>query len=67
MATVLVIDDDNALRIAIAKILRKADYSVLSATSGEEGVRHLAAEPVDVVLTDLRMEGMDGPTRARPR
>ena len=60
MATVLVIDDDNALRIAIAKILRKADYSVLSATSGEEGVRHLAAEPVDVVLTDLRMEGMDG-------
>jgi len=60
MATVLVIDDDRSLRIAIEKILRKADYRVLGAASGEDGVAHLAAEPIDVVLTDLRMEGMDG-------
>ena len=60
MPTVLVIDDDRSLRIAITKILRKADYRVLAAASGEEGIEHLANEPIDVVLTDLKMEGMDG-------
>jgi len=60
MPTVLVIDDDRSLRIAITKILRKADYRVLAAASGDEGIAHLANEPIDVVLTDLKMEGMDG-------
>ena len=60
MATVLVIDDDNALRIAMTKILRKEGHEVLSADCGEDGLRCLADAPVDVVLTDLRMEGMDG-------
>jgi len=60
MPTILVIDDDRSLRIAITKILRKADYRVLAAANGEEGVERLANEPIDVVLTDLKMEGMDG-------
>jgi two-component system response regulator HydG len=60
MGTVLVIDDDNSLRVAIEKILRKEGHRVLSASSGAEGMDFLQAEPVDVVLTDLRMGGMSG-------
>jgi len=60
MATVLVIDDDESLRVAIAKILRKEGYRVVPAAAGREGLACLAAEPVDVVLTDLKMDGLDG-------
>jgi two-component system response regulator HydG len=60
MGTVLVIDDDDSLRVAIEKILGKEGHRVLSASSGAEGMDFLQAEPVDVVLTDLRMEGMSG-------
>ena len=60
MATALVIDDDNSLRIAMAKILRKAGYRVLATDNGRDGLACLAAEPIDVVLTDLKMEGLSG-------
>ncbi len=60
MATVLIIDDDDSLRITIEKVLRREGHRVLSAADGEAGLACLAAEPVDVVLTDLKMEGIDG-------
>jgi len=60
MPTVLVIDDDSSLRIAIQKILRKAGYRVLAAAEGETGLAFLSQEPVDIVLTDLKMEGLSG-------
>ena len=60
MATVLVIDDDNSLRVAIEKILRREGHRVLAAASGADGLALLAAEPVDVMLTDLKMDGLDG-------
>jgi len=60
MARVLVIDDDDALRIAIAKTLRKEGCHVESAGTGREGLEKLRDEPFDVVLTDLRMEDLDG-------
>ena len=60
MATVLVIDDDDSLREAIQKTLRRAGHRVLCAADGQRGLAWLAAEPVDVVLTDLRMDGLDG-------
>ena len=60
MARVLVIDDDTSLRIAIEKILRKEGHRVVAAADGREGLRRLADEPFDVVLTDLRMDGLDG-------
>jgi len=60
MARVLVIDDDAALRVAIEKILRKEGHQVESAATGREGVAILQDHPFDVVLTDLRMEDLDG-------
>jgi len=60
MANVLVIDDDNSLRVAIEKILRKEGHWVQSAASGGDGLARLATTPFHVVLTDLKMEGLDG-------
>jgi len=60
MARVLVIDDDTSLRVAIEKILRKEGHHVVAAADGLSGLAHLAEEPFDVVLTDLRMDGLDG-------
>jgi DNA-binding response OmpR family regulator len=57
---VLVIDDDASLRECLATFLKVAGYLVEEAESGTEGMRRLAASPVDVVLTDLMMPGLSG-------
>jgi DNA-binding response OmpR family regulator len=56
----LVIDDDASLRQCLATFLKVAGYSVEEADSGTEGMRRLAASPVDLVLTDLMMPGLSG-------
>ena len=60
--TVLVVDDERALRRVIARALDGAGYRTLEAASGEEACELLRAEPVDVLLVDLRMPGMSGQT-----
>jgi two-component system response regulator HydG len=57
---VLVVDDQKNMRATTAMLLRSAGYSTLEAGGGDEALAVLANEPVDVVLTDLRMEPMDG-------
>ncbi len=57
---VLVIDDDLSLRQFLKNMLRRAGYEIETAAGGEEGLAILAASSVDVVVTDLTMEGMDG-------
>ena len=54
------IDDDASLRECLATFLKVAGYLVEEAESGTEGMRRLAASPVDVVLTDLMMPGLSG-------
>lgn len=59
--TILLIDDEEAVRVAAHRLLRRAGYTVFDASSGEEGlalVAHLAAV-LDVVLVDLNMPGME--------
>lgn len=60
MAKVLLIDDDAGLREVVAFILGEAGHEVLAAADGEEGLRRLAADRPDLVLTDIRMPGRDG-------
>ncbi len=59
-ATVLVVDDEANLRKVLAALLRKEGYHVLTAATGEEGLALLQQEQVEVLLTDLRMPGLDG-------
>jgi two-component system response regulator HydG len=60
MSRVLVIDDDNAVRDSIERMLRSAGYTVRSAASGEEGVTLAGDGGFDVVLSDMRMSGISG-------
>ncbi len=57
---ILVIDDDESLRRVLEYNLAQEGYAVLSAASGEQGLELLKKEGADVVVTDVRMPGMDG-------
>lgn len=58
--SVLVIDDDPLSRLAIAATLEDLGYQVLTAENGREGLDLFAAEPTDVVITDIYMPEKDG-------
>jgi DNA-binding NtrC family response regulator len=57
---VLVVDDHARARESVADVLRCAGYEVGVAASATEALVRLAQRPVDVVVTDLQMPGMDG-------
>jgi len=57
---VLVVDDDRAVRTALRVNLQKAGWEVLLAIDGDEAIQALREQPVDVVLTDVMMPGMNG-------
>ena len=63
---VLVIDDEPFLAETLAEALEKVGYECVIATSGKAGARKLDEDIFDIVLTDLKMEDMDGwPCSAR--
>src|SRR5512142_1336914 len=64
-ATVLLIEDDDDNRSLMAEVLGASGYRVVSAANGAEGLRQLAEQPVDVVLTDIGMPGVGGVEVAR--
>jgi two-component system sensor histidine kinase/response regulator len=58
---ILIVDDEKDIRLFIATLLKRENYTVLTAASGEDGLIVLEQEPdVDVVLLDLMMPGLDG-------
>jgi sigma-B regulation protein RsbU (phosphoserine phosphatase) len=59
-ATLLVVDDEDLNREALARRLEKHDYEVVAARSGREAIELLGARPVDLVLLDVMMPGMSG-------
>jgi signal transduction histidine kinase len=59
-ARLLVVDDEESLRITTAAILEKEGYVVDTASSGEEAMSLFDSAEYDLVLTDLHMEGGDG-------
>lgn len=58
--TVLLVDDDRDLLRLLSIRLAAAGYAVVTAESGEQALARLAAERPQLVITDLRMSGMDG-------
>ena len=58
--TLLIVDDEPAIVKALQRIVRNEGYRVLTALGGEEALRLVAAEPVDIVLSDMDMPGMNG-------
>jgi CheY-like chemotaxis protein len=57
---ILMIEDDEEMIALGELILEKEGFDVLSATSGPIGLEILRNAPVDLVLLDIMMEGMDG-------
>lgn len=59
-ATILVVDDEGANRYSVRKALQKVGYTVDEAPGGEEALEMIKNQEYDVVLTDIRMAGIDG-------
>ena len=59
-AHLLLVDDDSGLLKLLGMRLTSEGYSVVTAESGQEGLRVLNREKVDLVISDLRMDEMDG-------
>src|SRR5256712_5985515 len=57
---VLIIDDEPLMRISIADALKAEGCQVKVAATGLEGVDLIRKEPFEIVITDLRLPGMDG-------
>lgn len=64
-ATVLCIDDEEPGLQVRRLLLESAGYRVLSARSGVEGIKLFQSEPVDAVVLDYWMSGMNGMTVAK--
>ncbi len=58
--TILLVDDEENVLSALERIFTPEGHRVLTATSGEAGLAVLAIEQVDLVISDMRMPGMDG-------
>ena len=66
MKTILVVDDDEAIRTLLQEELEDEGYKVLIATNARDALKMVAAEALDLVILDIRMPGMDG-LEALPR
>ncbi|KPK27787.1 MAG: hypothetical protein AMK69_10010 [Nitrospira bacterium SG8_3] len=60
MSKLLLIDDEQSLRKVLGLSLRSDGYEVITAEDGESGVKLFRREKPPIVLTDIRMPGMDG-------
>lgn len=57
---VLIVDDEKKIRSIISDILKDEGYDILLAKDGNEALNQLDNNPVDLILLDLRLPGMDG-------
>jgi len=60
MASILIIDDEKAIRNTLSEILSYEGYKIEEAADGEEGLKKFGNTTYDVVLCDIKMPKMDG-------
>ncbi len=64
--TILLVEDEDAVRVFAARALKNKGYKVLESCTGEQALDILHDQPaVDLMITDMMMPGMDGGTLAR--
>jgi len=65
--TILLVDDEESVRSIVVKILRRANYNVLEAESGEAALRISDSHPdrIDLLISDMYMPGLRGPEVAQ--
>lgn len=57
---ILVVDDEPAIRRLLISVLKKLGYTLLQASSGEEALEIAERQPIDLLLTDMVMPGING-------
>lgn len=60
LATILIVEDDEAIRLGIADALEYAGYGVCESGDGEDGLERACSGAIDLVLLDILMPKMDG-------
>jgi len=60
METVLIVDDEKNYPLILAAVLEEEGFETMTANSGHEAIEILKNSDVDLVLTDMKMPGMDG-------
>jgi response regulator RpfG family c-di-GMP phosphodiesterase len=58
--TLLLVDDEPNILSALKRLMRRANYKILTAASGREGLELLAKNDIDVIVSDQRMPGLTG-------
>lgn len=58
--SIIVIDDEDMVRINLTDFLEDEGFMVLNAASGEEGLKLVKENRFDVAIVDMRLPGMDG-------
>ncbi len=62
---ILIVEDEQALKIALRKKFSKEDFKIIEASNGEEGLEVAEKENPDLILLDIVMPVMDGMTMLR--
>ena len=59
-SNILVVDDEPVARQSLSEILRLEGYAVNSVPNGQAAVEYVRTHPIEIIIVDLRMPGMDG-------
>ncbi len=59
-SNILVVDDEPVARQSLSEILRLEGYAVNSVPNGQAAVEYVRTHPIELIIVDLRMPGMDG-------
>jgi CheY-like chemotaxis protein len=60
MARILIIDDDEEIRLVLRDVLEDAGYEVVEAEDGQEGLQYYRTAPADLIITDIVMPRKGG-------
>ena len=60
MATILIIDDEELVRVLLRSALQAAGYEVVEAANGRQGLELYRLRPTDLIITDIAMPELDG-------
>lgn len=60
MPIILCVDDEHAVLSSLRRAFHREDYRIMTALSGTEALTILESQPIDVLITDMRMSHMNG-------
>ena len=60
MVRILLAEDDESMRVYLARALERSGYEVVAVATGTEALPHIASDRFDLLLTDIVMPEMDG-------